>query len=255
MNCADVQCLLHPYSDGELDLIRHVQMEEHLAGCAECAQQEKNLQSLRTAISSPSLYHAAPAALRAKIQAVARLATREDRWSAAQWLAAAASLLFLVGLSAVIGMWSRGAMPAHNLLAESVVAGHVRSLQADHLTDVASSDRHTVKPWFRGQLDFSPQVPDLSEQGYPLSGGRLDYLADRPVAALVYYRRLHAINVFTWPGGDDKDKAVQQFSRQGFHLCHWQKSGMTYWAISDLNDQEFGDFVRLFQEHSSELRP
>ena len=135
------------------------------------------------------------------------------------------------------------------------MAGHVRSLQADHLADVLSSDRHTVKPWFRGKLDFSPQVPDLSPQGYALTGGRLDYLADRPAAALIYHRRLHTINLFTWPVGDDREKAVQSLSRQGFHIRTWQRAGMTFWAISDLNDQELDEFVRLFQEHSQEVRP
>jgi anti-sigma factor RsiW len=119
---------------------------------------------------------------------------------------------------------------------------------------VASSDRHTVKPWFRGKLDFSPQVPDLTPQGYSLSGGRLDYLTDRPVAALVYYRRLHAINLFTWPAADDDVKPVRGLARQGFHIRYWQRGGMSYWAISDLNEQEFDEFVRLFQEHSERLK-
>ena len=133
-----------------------------------------------------------------------------------------------------------------------VVANHVRSLQVDHLRDVASTDQHTVKPWFRGKLDFSPQVLDLSAQGYTLSGGRLDYASDRPVAALVYYRRLHTINVFTWPAGNSDDKDVRARTRQGFHIRYWQRSGMAYWAISDLNNRELDEFVRLFQEHSSD---
>jgi anti-sigma factor RsiW len=120
---------------------------------------------------------------------------------------------------------------------------------------VASSDRHTVKPWFRGKLDFSPPVPDLSPQGYVLSGGRLDYLSDWPVAALVYHRRSHAINLFTWPAGNDEEKALRGFSRKGFHIRRWQRSGLTCWAVSDLNDEELDEFVRLFQERSGQARP
>ena len=254
MNCRDVQHLLHPYSDGELDLVRHVQIEEHLAECAPCAEQEKNLRSLRAVVSSPSLYHRAPAALRSRIQLAIPQAARGRRRSPLRLAAIAAGILLLIGAFATIGMFSsRLGTSADERLAEGVVAGHVRSLQVDHLTDVASTDRHTVKPWFRGKLDFSPQVPDLAAQGYALSGGRLDYLADRPVAALVYYRRSHAINLFTWPAGNDGEKAVRGLSRQGFHIRHWQRSGMSYWAISDLNEQEFDEFVRLFQEHSASL--
>jgi anti-sigma factor RsiW len=256
MNCPDVLRLLHPYSDGELDVVRHVQIEEHLAECAACAEQEKHLRSLRAAISSPSLYHRAPAALRTRVQLATSPVTRGRGRSLVQLATIAAGVLLLIGTFATVGiLLSRVGTAADDRLAEWVVASHVRSLQVDHLTDVASTDRHTVKPWFRGKLDFSPEVPDLSQQGYALSGGRLDYLADRPVAAIIYFRQSHAINLFTWPAVNDEAKAVRALARQGFHIRHWQRSGMTYWAISDLNDQEFDDFVRLFQERSLEMHP
>jgi anti-sigma factor RsiW len=157
----------------------------------------------------------------------------------------------LAATSVTIGMLlSQRATSANEQLMDRVVVAHVRSLQAGHLKDVASSDRHTVKPWFQGMLDFSPQVPDLSAQDYSLTGGRLDYLVDRPVAALVYSRRSHVINVFTWPVVNDEEKAVRAFSQQGFHIRHWQHSGLSYWTISDLNDKELDEFVRLFQERS-----
>jgi anti-sigma factor RsiW len=251
MNCPDVRRLLHPYADGELDVIRHVEVEQHLAACAGCADQEKNLRSLRTAVSSPALYYRAPARLRNRLQLTSAPIARPQ--TSLRWLAMAAGILVMIGAAAAMGVFlSRGRTSADDRLAEWIVASHIRSLQVEHLTDVASADGHKVKPWFRGKLDFSPQVSDLSAEGYPLSGGRLDYLADRPVAALVYHRRLHAINLFTWPATSDEEKAVRGFDRQGFHIRHWQRSGMTYWAISDLNEQELDEFVRLVQRNAAD---
>jgi anti-sigma factor RsiW len=179
---------------------------------------------------------------------------RRPKHSLIKRSAVAAGILLMVGSFATLGMiLTRTTSSTEDRLADWVVACHVRSLQVDHLNDVVSSDRHTVKPWFRGKLDFSPQVPDLSEQGYTLSGGRLDYVFDRSVAALVYHRRLHAINLLIWPHASNDEKAVRVLARQGFHIRHWQRSGMNYWAISDLNDEELENFVRLYQEHSKEL--
>jgi len=250
MNCPDVRHLLEPYADGELDLVRHVEIEQHLSACAACAEQEKNLRSLRAALSSPALYHRAPPALRTRIRLASGPVPHGRRRLLLQRAALAAGVLLMIGASVTIGMLlSRSGPAADDRLAERIVAGHVRSLQVEHLTDVPSSDQHTVKPWFRGKLDFSPQVPDLSALGFALSGGRLDYLAERPVAALVYLRRSHVINVFTWPAVNDEEKPVRSLARQGFHIRYWQRSGMTYWAISDLNDQELDEFVHLFREH------
>ncbi len=252
MKCQDVLRLLHPYADGELDLARQLEIDEHLAECAKCAEQERHLGSLRAAISSPALYHRAPAALRKRIQLTKPPAIDRKRRSSVRLAAIAAGVLLLIGASVTIGMLLSPSKPsADDRLVELVVDSHVRSLQVDHLTDVTSSDRHTVKPWFEGKIGFSPQVPDLSSQGYALLGGRLDIVADRPVAALVYKRGLHTINLFTWHADVDEEKAVRGLARQGFHIRHWQRSCMTYWAISDLNDEELDEFVRLFQEHSS----
>ncbi len=126
------------------------------------------------------------------------------------------------------------------LIASAVLAGHIRSLQAEHLIDVPSSDRHTVKPWFQGKLDFSPPVPDLSELGWNLIGGRLDYVDGRPVAVLVYQRRMHNINVFVWPNHDpvSVSNTIQEDDAQGYQILHWNGAEMTYWVVSDLNNAE-----------------
>jgi anti-sigma factor RsiW len=251
VDCRDVQNLLHPYADGELDLVRHLQVEHHLAECAVCAGREQGLQRQREAIAAAPLYYRAPESLRVRLQAAfgptpVVPARRNRRRPVAALPTLAASILLLAGISAGVYLTLRGA--ADDRVADRVVAGHVRSLQAAHLTDVASSDRHTVKPWFLGKLDFSPRVPDLSPHGYVLTGGRLDYLTDRPVAALVYLRRQHVINLFTWPAAEDQELPVRTLDRQGFHVCHWQRGGMAYWAISDLNARELDEFVGLLRE-------
>ena len=161
-------------------------------------------------------------------------------------LGAGASLAFALVMFWVLGT-NLVQTPAEKALAGEVLSSHVRSLMANHLTDVISSDSHTVNPWFNGLLDFSPTVKDLVAAGFPLVGGRLDYISNRPVAALVFSRRQHQINLFTWPANREKDQRVQNLSQQGYHVIHWTQAGMEYWAVSDLNEQELQEFVRLYQ--------
>src|SRR2546425_124784 len=235
--------------DGELDPLKNLEIEKHLQHCAVCSQSYKADQALQTAVKTGAQYFPASADLRKRIQSSVRQLSKGEQifptmpW---RWLAVAASVVFVVILAWAL-IPSRYGLDAEQLVAQEVVSSHVRSLMVGHLADVMSSDQHTVKPWFTGKLDFSPPVKDLAKEGFPLVGGRLDYLDNRPVAALVYQRQNHLINLFIWPATDDTHVNLRALMRQGYHLFHWSKSGMTYWAISDLNETGLQEFVRLVQ--------
>ena len=268
MSCPENEMLIHGYLDGELDLASALRFEAHLKECAACAQEYENHKALSRTLKSGPFYYRAAADLEQRIRtalvessAADRLPATSARPATAQkpqifkvrpmtqprlsWalLGVAASLAVVAFVAVRLARSPQNPSPD---LAQEVLASHVRSLMASHLTDVPSSDQHTVKPWFDGKLDFAPPVEDLSAQGFPLVGGRLDYLADRPVAALVYQRRKHFINLFIWPSsGQSEPTAVM---RQGYNLIRWTRSGMTYWAASDLNYHELSDFARLVQD-------
>ncbi len=252
MNCHETQRWLPGYLDGEVDLVNAVAIEEHLETCARCAQAHANQLALQTAIRGSGLYMPAPMTLQKRIQTSVRQADSSARapWVVRwPWYSLAAALACVAVL--VWGLGRAWVVPAaDDRLAVEVLNSHVRSLMTDHLTDVVSSDRHTVKPWFAGKLDFSPTVEDLASQGYPLAGGRLDYLDGRPVAALVYQRQRHIINLFNWPAPQSTDTAPVVEQRQGYNQIHWTQAGMTYWAISDLNVEELQAFVQLVQQQS-----
>jgi anti-sigma factor RsiW len=253
LNCKETQNLLHGYVDGELDLVHNLEIERHLEDCASCLQTVKGLQALRAGLREAPLSYKAPAHLQKRIQAAVRKADRAESASPVfswRWLPAAAA--FAVVVLAAWGLWRVRALPSsEDLLAQEVIAGHVRSLMASHLADVPSSDQHTVKPWFHGKLDFAPWVEDLAAEGFPLVGGRLDYLDNRPVAALVYRRNQHPINLFLWPSAQEAESGTRALTRRGYHLFAWTHSGMNYWAVSDLNTRELQEFVRLVQERTA----
>jgi anti-sigma factor RsiW len=249
VDCKDAEKLLDSYVDRELDVVHSLEIENHLRECGACSERHESRQVLQSALSNASLYFKAPGDLRGKIQsslrksAQAEAAPRVLSWP---WLNAAVPLAVAAIAILIFVPLLRGPS-AEELLSRELVSSHVRSLMANHLADVASSDEHTVKPWFAGKLNFSPQVVDLQHQGFPLVGGRLDYVDNKPVAALVYARQKHFINLFVWPSGSVADAEMRAISRQGYNIFHWTKAGMTYWAVSDLNASELQQFARLVQ--------
>ena len=252
MNCQEVTPLAHAYADRELDVVRADELEKHLFGCPTCSRAHENIRALKTAVKSADLYFNAPAGLSRQIRKSIRVEEQRSERKAISWWRvlnlgmpiAGAALIAVLLVPALINRSDDAA------LAQEVTAAHVRALMVDHKTDIASSDRHTVKPWFQGKLDFTPPVIDPADRGFPLLGGRLDYLHGRPVAALVYLRHQHVINLFIWPA--DKETQSEKFTaRLGYNLVRWTQSGMTFWVASDLNQTELAEFVKLIQSPDS----
>ena len=258
MACADKALLLHAYVDGELDLVRTLEIEEHLKTCPACAEELSGHRILRASLRSGGLYQRAPQKLKARILAAAvsgsappvesepaSVATMRpvQRRPTFEWLAVAAAILIAVALGSRLGP-GVGGNSRPDLIAEEAIASHIRSLQPGHLTDIQSTDQHAVKPWFDGKLDFSPPVTDFSDQGFPLIGGRLDYVDHRNVAALVYQRRKHLINVFVWPespGGTSSSVERQRFLN-GYNFLGWRYGSVYFCAVSDVS---IGDLRQL----------
>jgi anti-sigma factor RsiW len=255
MNCKEAESLLDAYVDRELDVVTSLEIETHLQACPACARVCENHLALRSALHSSQLYFGAPEGLHKRIHGALLERERQEGgkgrsplswWWSSRWLAAAASLAVIAfAVWRVPSVFRPGR--AEDLIAREVVSSHIRSLMPNHLTDVPSSDQHTVKPWFNGRLDFSPPVKDLAAAGFPLVGGRLDYLGNRPVAALVYQRRRHLINVFIWPSGRGSEEPERAESRQGYNLLHWTRAGMTYWVSSDLNRSDLEQFTTFLK--------
>ncbi len=239
MNCQTAQRALDAYSDRELDPEIARLVADHVGTCASCRQRLNDVQTLAHLVGAAP-YYSAPERLRVRVATQARRSRRRERLRG--W--AVAAVLVLCTVPAVY----RFAAQRENPMLRDVVAGHVRSLMADHLVDVGSSDQHTVKPWFVDKLDFSPPVADLGGKGYPLVGGRIDYIGDRPVAALVYQRGRHAINVFISSENGSVIAGDTVRSLRGFHVHHWTRDGLSFWAVSDVNEHELDAFVRALRE-------
>ncbi len=254
MSCQKTQELIHGYLDGELDLARSLEVEQHMHECEICARSYRSQSTLRSSLKNDLLYYTAPEQLKKRVrfslrkEAKSEVSRRAFGW---RWLFVGASLTFMLLVGVVVWRLApRFIRPSGDeLLAQEIVSDHVRSLQMPgHLTDVLSSDQHTVKPWFDGKLDFAPPVKDFASQEFRLYGGRLEYLNNRTVATLVYQRRLHYINLYIWPAEQAGATGEATTQRQGYNLIHWTSSGMNYWAISDLNSVELHEFARLVQQ-------
>ena len=242
----NIRELLHAYVDGELDLANARDTERHLQNCADCRGTERAIRELRGALTSDAPAYRAPAHLRRNVRAALRREAKSSRQTLSPWLMLATGAAFA---ALIVGFVLFQTMRATrtNAVVDQVVANHVRSLLAVQVVDVVSSDQHTVKPWFNGKIDFAPQVRDLSANGFPLVGGRLDYLDGKTVAALVYQRNKHPINLFITPAPASRNTSPTVMTRRGYNVLSWTNNGMKYWAVSDLNQAELRQFKQLFE--------
>ena len=249
--CANWQDRLQGLIDGELDATHAVEVEAHVAGCPACADAYAQALELRSGLRSEGVRARAPDRLVVRLEAAVRAASapvamprrQPRRFGWAVWGGGGAGLA--VAACAIVAVAVVPMMQTAQLEQE-LVASHVRSQLAGHLIDVVTSDQHVVKPWFGGKLDFSPPVIDLAGQGFPIAGGRLDYIGKRTVAAIVYRRGRHVINLFVWPGRSAPGPA-QAKPGDGYTLLHWTRGGMTFWAVSDVDDKALHAFERLLQ--------
>src|SRR3954453_6054484 len=230
--CVDQELLLGGLIDGELDAANTALVEAHVARCQGCREQLDRLQATRTLARSDGVRHIAPAALASRIAALPELqpkAANDNRLL--RWLGPGA----VGALAAALAMVTVLPSTTQTIVDQELVSSHVRSLQPGHLTDVQTTNQHIVKPWFNGRIDFAPPVPELAQQGFPLAGGRLDSINGKTVAAIVYHRRLHTVNVFVWP---DSSAAQRTSMEDGFSVIEWSQDGLRFAAISDIPSSE-----------------
>ncbi len=258
MNCQECRDYIDAYLDSELDVTTTILVKQHLRDCPQCQELLEARKAVVSLLSNPDIRFEVPDALPGRIQAILP-ARRSDVKRAPYsrviipWftvpLALAAAIAVMSGL---IFLKQKGTSdhPGGNILAQDVISSHVRSLLATHLLDVPSTDQHTVKPWFNGKLEFSPPVHDFADRGFRLIGGRLDYLNGREVAALVYQRNRHIINLFVWPSESAHTSAAENLSHDGYNVSHWARNGFEFWAVSDVNADDLKAFTDLQMQQS-----
>jgi anti-sigma factor RsiW len=251
MTCAESEVLLHALIDGELDAGHARQIEAHVAKCERCAAQLTSYRDMRQALRGANLRYAAPASLRRNI----------DRSFPSQALTNRRTFLKGLGVGGLASAAAAAGVALITLNQESdetlvteAVSAHLRSLQAEHLVDVLSTDRHTVKPWFNGRLDVAPPVMDLTAQGFTLIGGRLDYINGKAVAAIVYRRRVHIINLFVAQSMGSALQTPRLETVQGFNVRRWTSQGLNLLAVSDINSDELEEFGRKFEAAAGSIR-
>jgi anti-sigma factor RsiW len=262
VDCDDARLLLHGHLDGELDLVRDLEVERHIEECPRCTREYAVLRAMRTRLKEEEFRFEAPTELKEKIRRAIPASTpapadaypsrRAAAYPArrASWGPRAIRFAVPMAIGAMLTLLiapHAGGPNADQRIAGEVVASHVRSLMATHLMDVASTDQHTVKPWFNGKLDFSPPVTDFAKDGFPLVGGRLDYIEGRPVAALVYQHGKHVINVFMWPSAGAETSAERIETEHGYHVEQLMVAGMNCWVVSDMNPQELDKLAGLLR--------
>jgi len=250
ITCREASEWVSAYADHELDAVSSLQMESHLAQCPRCRAALERVDAVRAAVGSAGLTYAPPADLASRVRATVRREASPTRrrweWAALPGVAIAAMLAWLV-----VGNLGRG---AERRLVDELVAGHVRSLMVDHLVDVASTDQHTVRPWFNGKIDFAPPVADFAASGFALVGGRMDYVEGRPAAALVYRHQAHLVNLFIWPNRAGTT-GLETSTADGYSLVHWNDRDLAYWAVSDLNLRDLARLADLVRDSRPRAAP
>ena len=243
--CVDQELLLGALLDNELDAANVAMVEAHIARCEGCRDELERMQALRGLLRSDGVRHTAPETLSKRIAALPEFAepkaANDNR--ILRWLGPGA----VGALAASLAMVTLLPPAANSVIDQEIVSSHVRSLQPGHLIDVQTTNQHIVKPWFNGKIDFSPPVPELADVGFPLAGGRLDSINGKTVAAIVYHRRLHTVNLYVWPA---KDAAERSFVKDGFAVKEWSRNGLRYAAISDIPPAEVQQFHKLFEQRS-----
>ena len=252
MNCEEFHRVMHPYADDELDPLLSAEAEQHLQSCSACAAAYENLLALKR--STSAAHFIAPEDLRENVRAALQTGRARElftpRRDSRPWLLSGLAIAAAILLGFFLGQ----NLPQHSsnqtLLAE-MIDSHMRSLVGTHLVDVVSSDQHTVRPWFEGKLDFAPPVEDLSGHEFPLVGGRVEYIGGRPVAALVYQRRKHFINLFIWPNNGGAESVTATKPQRGYNVLHWRTAGMNYSAISEVSEDDLRKFAAAFSGAAS----
>jgi anti-sigma factor RsiW len=252
MNCEQSQQLIHAYLDQELDAANAIAVEQHLQTCSACQRDYTQLVLLGESLRDTLPYHSTPEQLRASILAgfehvePTPVVPKPVRYVTTLALAAAFSFCLVI-----VGLLFYRDHQRESMLIDEVLAGHVRALNTQRLTEIDSSDTQKLKPWFTSKLNYSPKVYNLAAQGFALLGGRLDYLQQRHVASMAYRYNEHIIDLYTWPSPDVADAAQELHSKNGYKLLYWCQDSMNYWVVSDLDSDELRKFATLLQQKAA----